>query len=266
MKRRTWLIYVFIGLFVTISLFFVFISNKIDLSRALGASASFPTIIDESSIINAAKDMVSDNINKYEDGETIITIKELIKNKYLTGFEVNPSTNRVYDEDIRIIVTIENGNIKDAYMKNDLFKNVFSCDNVCYLNDNNYIAFNNDTYRILKIDQEDNIYMFNNDYKLVDSKDIDSTLKSYYNDLDKNIVKNVVSISLNDIENSELINIEDNIFVNTNSGYKLYDSITEKVENVTDKKANLIPVIILKDDITYEMGEGTKFSPYVINE
>ena len=247
MKRRTWLIYVFIGLFVTISLFFVFISNKIDLSRALGASASFPTIIDESSIINAAKDMVSDNINKYEDGETIITIKELIKNKYLTGFEVNPSTNRVYDEDIRIIVTIENGNIKDAYMKNDLFKNVFSCDNVCYLNDNNYIAFNND-------------------YKLVDSKDIDNTLKSYYNDLDKNIVKNVVSISLNDIENSELINIEDNIFVNTNSGYKLYDSITENVENVTDKKANLIPVIILKDDITYEMGEGTKFSPYVVNK
>lgn len=266
MKKRLWLVYVFIGLFVTTSLFFIFFSSKIDLTKAIGASASFPTVIDENTIITATKNMVNENINEYNDGEVVITIKDLIKNKYLTGFEVNPATNRVYDENTRIIVSIENGTIKDAYMKNNLFKNVFSCSNVCYLNDDNYIAFNNDTYRIIKIDQEGSVYIFNNDSKTIDSKDIESTLKNYYNDLDKNIVKNVVSISLNDIENSNLIEIEDNAFVNTNTGYKLYNSITESTEDINSKESNIIPVIVLKDDITYEQGDGTKFSPYVVNK
>ena len=79
------------------------------------------------------------------------------------------------------------------------------------------------------------------------------------------MVKDVITVSYKDIESRNIINGEEDLFVNTSYGYQLYNSISTNIEEVGNIKSNLIPVIILNNDITYENGDGSKFKPYVVN-
>ncbi len=263
MKAKNFFVYLFFVIMFSTMLFFLFYNNTLKMNSSLGAAVT-PVAEDDTVLLNAAKKLVNENLDEYE-GEKIITVKELVQKKYLSGLEINPLTDDVYDFDIRIISYVENGEIKDIYIKPELFKNVFNCTELCYINNNNYITFNNEVYQILKVDSEGYVYITNGKGILVDKNQINNKLHSLYYSYDKKIVKDVITVSFVDIKSSNVISKEENLFVNTSLGYKLYNSITGDIDEVDNIKSNLIPVIILKNEITYENGDGSKFKPYTIN-
>ena len=248
----------------TVFLFMIVYSSRNDMNSMLIASVA-EINEDDDVVIKAARNMASKNIDKI-DKKVTYTIKDLIMNNYLTGEEINPVTNDYYDENTRIVVTVDNKTIQDIYISNDLFKNVFSCKNVCYPNDKNVVTFNNDIYQIIKIDQEGYIYITNK--KLINSNknNIDSSLKNYYNEINNELVSNVVSITIEDIEKNKIFDLEEDIVVNTDSGYKLYKYDSSNIENIKESKIKILPVIVLDKNITYMKGDGSKFNPYVLGE
>jgi hypothetical protein len=241
----------------------VIYTNSKNLKNLLKASVSGSSE-ETNEIILAARNMALDNIDNLKDNN-IITIKDLIANKYLTGDEINPSTNQKYDEDTRVIILTKNGELEDIFISGDLFRNVLSCKDICYIQDRNYLEFNNDTYRILKIDQEGNVYIYNDDIKKTKKDNIDNTIKNIYNSYNKNSVVNVVSLSEEDILKGNL-SIEDNIVVKTNNGYKLYNIDTNSIEDINTKNVYVFPLIVLNKDTTYVLGDGSKFNPFILDE
>ena len=263
MKTKNLFVYLFFVIVFSTMLFFLFYNNTLKMNSSLGAAVT-PVAEDDTVLLNADKKMVNENIDDFE-GEKTITVKDLIESKYMTGEEINPLTDEIYDYDIRIISFVENGEVKDIYIKPEPFKNVFNCTELCYINDNNYITFNNEVYQIIKVDSEGHVYITAADKIFINKDNIDKRLKSLYYSYDKKMVKDVITVSYKDIESSDIINGEEDLFVNTSYGYQLYNSISTNIEEVGNIKSNLIPVIILNNDITYENGDGSKFKPYVVN-
>ena len=262
MSKKRLCLFVFLGTIFVTSLGIVLSRNNINFSGLLNASVAVKE--DNTDVIESAKRMILDNIDKY-DGEVSITINDLIKNKYLSIEELEKN-NTIYSDDTRVIIIVKNGRIIDTYIKNNLFRNVYSCEDLCYLNDDNYIAYNNDIYRIIKIDQNGYLYITNGDIKKLKNNNINKELRRIYNNLDKSITDNVVSLSENDINNYK-IDIQRDIIINTNSGYKKYNSINEQIEDIsTVENSYIIPVIILKNNLSYEMGTGSKFNPYILSK
>ena len=260
MKNNSVLIYSVLGVFFAVVMFMFFYNNRLDLSKVANASASIPTNKeDDNKIIIQSKRMINENIEKY-NGEVIITVKDLIRNNYLTNEEIVQDN---IDENARVVAYIKNNNIEDIFIKNDLFKNIFSCDSVCYLNSNNYITFDNKVYQILKIDQQGNLYITDFKSRKVYNKNIEDSLKKYSFEIKDDTVKTIVSITTEDIIYSNF-EIEDNLFVNSNSGYKYYNYIRETVENINGRSAKIIPVLELDSELSYEQGQGTKFNPFVL--
>ena len=255
MKNKVAVIYIFVGIFF-ISIIALMASNKNIKTNALGASVNIDSDSDKIAL-NAAKNMIIDNIDKY-DGEVIIDTEELIKNGYIKEKNINKNNKK-------IVAVINNNKIEDLYFKNNFFKDLFPCDSICYINKNNYIGFNNDIYRIVKVDKEGYIYLTNNKSDSINTNEIDSYLKKKYNELDKMMVKDVISISLEDLKESNAFELEDNLLVKIGNDYKTYNYVTEKVED-NKEKTDVIPLIVLKNDISHEMGEGTKFNPYIIDK
>lgn len=239
------------------------LSNTKNFSSLLKASVSGSSE-ETNEIIIAARSMALDNIDSLKESN-VITIKDLIKNKYLTGDEINPSTNEKYDENTRIYIIVKNGQLEDIYLSGELFRNTLSCEDVCYIQDRNYIEFNNDTYRILKIDKEGNIYIYNNDIKKVDKNDIDKTIKNKFNSFNNSNIVNVINISKDDLLKGN-VDIEENIVVSTSEGYKIYNVDTNEVEEISNGKVNIFPIIVLDKDITYVLGDGSKFNPFILGE
>lgn len=259
MKNKTIYIYIFIIVFLLSVIFFMIFSDEIN-SRFLGASISNVSESDNI-VIQAAENMIYDNIDDY-DGENTITISDLIKRKYLKEKELNSKI----DKKTRIIFTVEKGKIIDIYLKNRLFTDKFSCLETCYINEKKYVAFNNDIYMIMKIDKEKNVYITKGSTKIVNYDDIDSEIKKLTNKFDKNIVLSVINVSYNDIKNSNILDIDNNLYIKNNNEYQIYNFISKKFEKANDSKAGIIPIVVLKSDITYEMGDGSKFNPYIISK
>ncbi|MBQ1495863.1 MAG: hypothetical protein IIZ40_00720 [Bacilli bacterium] len=259
MEKKAILIITLIGVVFSTMFTFLIISFKNHYSSSLSASVAVKE--DNNLILKASKKYVSDNIDNY-DGEVIININDLIENNYVSNEELE-NLNKEYTDKLRIIVIVKDKEIKDAYIKNDLFKNVYSCDDLCYLNNDNYIAYNNDIYKIIKIDQEGYLYITNEEEIKIIDNDIDYTLKNYFNNSDKSISSSVLSLTDDDINNSDFI-IENDIIVNTSSGYKKYNSVSENIEELDDSVTSIIPVIQLKNDLSYEMGDGSKFNPFIL--
>ena len=44
-----------------------------------------------------------------------------------------------------------------------------------------------------------------------------------------------------------------------------YDVLSNEVKEIDDEQSNLLVVIILNNNITYELGDGSKFNPYIVN-
>ena len=47
---------------------------------------------------------------------------------------------------------------------------------------------------------------------------------------------------------------------------KNYDVISESLDEVKDGYSNILPVIMLNNDVMYENGTGTSLDPFIINE
>lgn len=263
MSKKLKILSIFLIISSTVILFITISSNTSNFASLLKAEVN-GNLEETNEVLIAARNYAIDNIDSLKE-DNIITIKELVREKYLSGDEINPSTKEKYNEKTRVFIKIKDNEIVDIYMMNNLFKNVFSCENVCYPQTDNYVGFNNDIYQIIKIDQSGNIYITNNEIENTYKDKIDSTLKNIYNSLDKDYVINVVSLTKEDIIKSN-INIENNIVVNSNDGYKLYDIDNNNEIEINSKRVNILPIIVLKNNITYEKGNGSKFDPYVLGE
>ena len=263
MEKKKIFVYVFmVGVFA-LALFMLFKSNT---PSFRGLSASVSPEEEKNIILEAAKKYVNDNIYDF-DGDTQITIKDLIENSYLVGDEINIVTNDLYDEDTRIFLKVANNEIKDIYMKSEMFKKLFNCDNICYMTEDKYIYHENSIYKILKIDSNGNTYIINTDTESANINNLKTYIANKLNNSNKGLVDSISLLSKTDFENTKLLQLEDNTFVETSLGYKMYDINSNEIVDTNDSsKADVILVIKLKDTINYELGDGTKFNPYVVSE
>lgn len=263
MEKKKVLIYCFmIGVFA-LALYMLFSSNTPSFK---GLSASISPEEEKNIIMEAAKKYVNDNIRDFS-GDSQITIKDLIDNKYLMGDEINDVTNDLYDEKTVVYFKVVNNEIKDIYMKSEMFRKLFKCDNICYMTEDKYIYHENKLYKILKVDSNGNTYIINNDTEMANSNSIKSLVVTRLNNSNKGLVESISVLSKTDIESTKLIEIERNTFIETSLGYKLFDINTDRIEDFDgDINAEIILVVKLKNTINYELGEGSKFNPYVVSE
>ncbi len=246
---------------LALALFMIFRTNTQSFKRL---SASVTPEEEKNIIIEKSKQYISDNIDKF-DGESIILLGDLINKNYLTEEEKEDVTNDLYDENTRIFFTVKDSKIVDIYLKNELFSKLFKCSDVCYINENNYIYYNNDVYQIVKVDSNGSVYITNNEIKSINTKDINNIIKNKYNELDKEIANTIDLISQNDINNSNIINPEKDMLVTSPAGYKIY-SINNQTRDIDVDKVDGIFIIRLLNTINYKLGDGTKFNPYVITK
>lgn len=262
MKNKKVFVYLFMVFVFALALFMLFRSNTASFKRL---SASVSPEEEKSIIIEKAKQYISDNIEKFS-GDSEITLKDLIVNKYLTDEETKEVTKDLYDENTRVFFVVEDSKIADIYLKSELFSKLFKCNDICYINDNNYIYYNSDVYRILKVDSSGSVYIINNEAKEINPTNIDQILKNKYNELDKKISNSVDLISQNDINNSEMIKPEKDMIVSSSAGYKIYELVSRVTRDIDVDRADAIFVIKLLNTVNYKMGDGTEFNPYVVSE
>lgn len=258
MKNKTIYIYIFIIVFLLCIIFLMLFSSEIN-SKFIGASLSNISENDNI-VIQAARNMIEDNIDDY-DGENTITIGDLIKKGYIS----NEKLGSDIDKKTRIIFVINDEKITDIYLKNKLFSNIFSCLNTCYVNDKKYISINNEIYKIMKVDSGGKVYATKGNIKEITADKINFELKKEFNKFDKKTVNSVINVSYNDIKQSKILNVDRNLFIKINNEDKIYNYTSKKVENLNNESAGIIPVIVLNDTITYEMGDGTEFNPYIVS-
>ena len=262
MKDKKILIYLSMVFVFTLTLFMLFRNNTQSFKRL---SASVSPEEEKNIIIEKSKLYINDNISKF-DGDSVITLNDLILNGYLTNQEIEDVTYDLYDKETRIFFTVKDSNIEDIYLKDELFSKIFKCMDICYINDNNYIYYNNDLYQILRVDSNGNIYITNNEIKNINYKDIDIVLRNKINELDRKIGDSVDIINSSDISNSNFIKIEKDILVSSSTGYKIYDINLNEIKDVDVDNVDIMFVIKLANTLNYKMGDGTKFNPYIISE
>ena len=263
MKSKKVIVYLLMVFIFALALFMLFRTNTQSFRRL---SASVSPEEEKNIIIEKAKQYINDNIDKF-DGESEIIIKDLIVNNYLTEDETKDVTKDLYNEETRVFFTVKKSQIEDIYLKDELFSKLFNCTDICYINDdNNYIYYDNDVYHILKVDSIGNVYITNNETKRINTYDIESILKNKYNDLDKKISNSIDLITLNDINNSSFIKLEDDTFVSSSVGYKLYDIADKEIRDIDVNQADAMFVIRLLNTVNYKLGSGTEFNPYIVSE
>lgn len=263
MDKKKIFVYGFMVFIFALALFMVFRSNT---PSFRGLSASISPEEEKNIIMEAAKKYINDNINSYS-GESEITLKDLIDNSYLVGDEVNDVTNDLYDVDTRIFFNVSNNKLIDIYMKSELFRKLFKCDNVCYFTEDKYIYHENKLYKILKVDSNGNTYIINTDFEQSNVNNIKNIITNKYNNSNKGLVESISLFSKTDFENNKIIELENDTFVETSVGYKKYEITNNNLVDTNDESnADVILVVKLVNTINYEIGDGTKFNPYVVSE
>ena len=262
MKKKNIIIYLVMLIIFGLALFMLFRTN-LQSFRRLNASVSPEE--EKNIILEASKKYIEDNIYKF-DGDSEITLKDIIINEYLSEEEIEEVTKDLYNESTRILFNVSDGKITDIYIKSELFSKLFKCADVCYLDNNNYIYYNNDLYRILKVDANGNVYIISNELEKIRTDQIDIILRNKQNALDKKISDNIDLISPSDIKESPFIDVENDVLVNTNLGYKIYDISSSNTIEIDKESSYTMYIIKLLNTINYEKGDGTKFNPYVISE
>lgn len=235
-------------------------------------------------IIDGAKSKFSASVNDLNNNEVVeYTVKELIDEGYLKTDEINPLTGKKYNNEDKVLVISKNGKIsykiingstlvKEIKKSND----VKIIDNEFYFvgtNPSNYISFNEKIYRIVKMDNKNNIYVVNEETtKKLKYEDIEIYLSSYVNDSiieNKDLVNDVLLLDYQTYQNTRVYNNsfleDDNYFwIKYNEEVKVFDSLNSIfLENV--EKAWIIPLIKIDSSAVVDKGNGSKINPYVIN-
>ena len=214
------------------------------------------------------------------------TIDDLITSGYLSKDTKNPLTNKDY-ENTKVLVTNDNGDISFKYVEgNTLYdeisalndkSGVYKQDNDYIfkgINNNNYVSFNKEIYRILKVDEMRNVYLLKDEInKIVNKNELDEYIMSYYNDnYSEKIKRNILMIDIlgyDDYKNSFIndnsyITNNNNIWVRKGNDVRSLSYITEEMTN--DNKANIRMVLKLKSNISVIKGDGSQLNPYVLTE
>ena len=262
------------------------------------AAIAYPKIIDvigsskikaynvsKKNIVESAKlkylaDVNSLNVSEYK-------VVDLIDEGYIKNTAKNPLTNEKYTEDAKVLITNDNGNVSYSYVEGETLYDIVSKKNSedgVYKEDldyiykgeeaQNYVSFNGEIYRILRIDSYRNAYILKDEKnKNININNIKSYINSYYNDNYSEKEKNeIVSFDILDYQSylksfndddSYILNNND-IWVNYNSQYKTLNCVTNKIEE--NSNANIRFVVKLKNDIIVRSGEGTQLNPYILGE
>ena len=167
MKNKAYTLIELISVIVILSIITVITVPKvidiIGVSRLTAYNFSKKNII-KSAQLNYLADVNNSKVIEY-------TVDDLITNGYLKKDIKNPLTNEKY-EDTKVLITNENGQVSYAYIEGDTLYDiivklndkdgVYKQDNDYIfkgINSNNYISFDGNIYRILKIDIYRNVYL-----------------------------------------------------------------------------------------------------------
>ena len=245
----------------------------------IGASRLTAYNVSKSNIVDAAKlkylaDVNSTSITEY-------TVQDLIDTGYIKKGTKNPLTDEEYDNNTKVLITNNNGVIKYEYIEGKTLYDYVSTksekENVYKVNNEfiykgkdslNYVSFNKEIYRLVKVDMYRCAYLV----KEIDKQNIAEYEKSYTNDNFDEEVRNklfsdasIISLELYNqtiLNNASYINMDNNDWIKDNNEYKV---MTMNNEFTSVDSAKTYIVLKLNGNVTVSGGNGTQLKPYVLN-
>lgn len=254
------------------------IINVIGNSRLTAYNVSKKNIVDSAKLKYLA-DVNSSIVTEY-------TVPDLVKDGYIKDSAKNPLTDQEYDKNTKVLITNDNGDISYNYVEGntiyDLVKNKNDNSNVYNENDEfvykgkdaqNYVVFNGDIYRIIKVDKFRHTYLIRETNDVINKNDIENYINYYNNDnFSENaankmwgktgILTNVL-YKQTILNGSSFINVDNNVWLKDEDTYKV---ITIDNEFTNEEKANMFIVIKLNNNVVITSGEGTQINPYVVED
>ena len=250
---------------------------------AIGASRLTAYNVSKSNIVDAAKlkylaDVNSTSITEY-------TVQDLIDTGYIKKGTKNPLTDEDYDNNTKVLITNNNGVVRYEYVEGKTLYDYVSTksekENVYKVNNEfvykgkdslNYVSFNKDVYRIVKVDMYRCAYLVKETDEKIDKQNIEEYEKSYTNDNFDEEVRNklfsdasIISLELYNqtiLNNSSYINMDNNDWIKDNNEYKV---MTMNNEFTSVDSAKTYIILKLNGNVTVSGGNGTQLKPYILN-
>ena len=267
--KKKFIYWIILIVLVFILAYFIFSSS---IFESMNNKASLSET-DQVTLLDDVKTYVTNNISKYNEDVIIFTKNDLVVNSIIKEDNELEDTSRVFVEKKDGVVTdayIKNRSINDYIMKEVKSDSFVAKDNSYYYvgeNADNYILFNNELYRIMKVDSDGNLLIIkNNKEEVVKKNKVDTYIQIFKNRKYYSYIKNVTLLNISDYNNT-ISNgktyLESNYkyFVNTSNGYEVINALTEK-----DNEAAIKLVIEIDKDASYEKGVGTIVDPIIISE
>ena len=249
----------------------------------IGASRLTAYNVSKSNIVDAAKlkylaDVNSTSITEY-------TVQDLIDTGYIKKGTKNPLTDEEYDNNTKVLITNNKGVVRYEYVEGKTLYDYVSTksekENVYKVNNEfvykgkdslNYVSFNKDVYRLVKVDMYRCAYLVKETDEKIDKQNIEEYEKSYTNDNFDEEVRNklfsdasIISLELYNqtiLNNSSYINMDNNDWIKDNNEYKVM-TMNNEFTNVDSAKTYI--VLKLNGNVTVSGGNGTQLKPYVLN-
>lgn len=249
----------------------------------IGASRLTAYNVSKSNIVDAAKlkylaDVNSTSITEY-------TVQDLIDTGYIKKGTKNPLTDEDYDNNTKVLITNNNGVVRYEYVEGKTLYDYVSTksekENVYKVNNEfvykgkdslNYVSFNKDVYRLVKVDMYRCAYLVKETDEKIDKQNIAEYEKSYTNDNFDEEVRNklfsdasIISLELYNqtiLNNSSYINMDNNDWIKDNNEYKV---MTMNNEFTSVDSAKTYIVLKLNGNVTISGGNGTQLKPYILN-
>lgn len=249
----------------------------------IGASRLTAYNVSKSNIVDAAKlkylaDVNSTSITEY-------TVQDLTDTGYIKKGTKNPLTDEEYDNNTKVLITNNNGVIKYEYIEGKTLYDYVSTksekENVYKVNNEfiykgkdslNYVSFNKEIYRLVKVDMYRCAYLVKETDEKIDKQNIAEYEKSYTNDNFDEEVRNklfsdasIISLELYNqtiLNNASYINMDNNDWIKDNNEYKV---MTMNNEFTSVDSAKTYIVLKLNGNVTVSGGNGTQLKPYVLN-
>lgn len=249
----------------------------------IGASRLTAYNVSKSNIVDAAKlkylaDVNSTSITEY-------TVQDLIDTGYIKKGTKNPLTDEDYDNNTKVLITNNNGVVRYEYVEGKTLYDYVSTksekENVYKVNNEfvykgkdslNYVSFNKDVYRLVKVDMYRCAYLVKETDEKIDKQNIEEYEKSYTNDNFDEEVRtklfsdaSIISLELYNqtiLNNSSYINMDNNDWIKDNNEYKV---MTMNNEFTSVDSAKTYIILKLNGNVTVSGGNGTQLNPYVLN-
>ncbi len=254
------------------------IIDVIGASRLTAYNVSKSNIVDSAKLKYLADVTSSSSVTEY-------SIKELIDTGYVKNGAKNPLTNDDFDNDTKVLITNENGNVNYDFVEGktiyDYVSNKDEKSNVYRINNElifkgyvleNYAIFNGEIYRIMKVDKYRRVYLIKESSKKLYKNELLNYENNFINDnFDENATKkiygkaSVISTDLYNqtfINNISYINMDNNDWIKDNNEYI---TIGMNKEIVNSDYAKTYITIKLNNNIIVTGGNGTQLNPYVLN-